>query len=297
MNLLNTIWMKLRLYILGISVFLLLLAALFSFGELLLRYSILQESTESRDHVSETFYMPVKLKTNYQGVFWGILFNTDHYGFRDEPNFEKIPKPDVHRILSLGDSIGFGLGIPASAHYTKVLERRLNEKEPSHKFHIVNAAGQGYSPSSYYVYLKHEGLELRPKMVIVDIEMCSVITNEALLHWETDPEDPDTPLAVRGGRYLVSWDGRLLATYSQGGYFLEKTYLYTNLLRRFLNLMYRLSPTAPFRDRNEKGISYYDLGFDRYILDEARLESGWKKTFRALKPPTLCFRVTGFRSC
>ena len=98
----------------------------------------------------------------------------------------------------MGDSIGFGLGIPAHAHYTKVLERQLN-KNSRRRHHVVNAAGQGYSPSSYYVYLQNEGLKLQPDMVIVDMELCSVISNEALLRWEVDPTKPGAPVAVQGG--------------------------------------------------------------------------------------------------
>jgi hypothetical protein len=120
-------------------------------------------------------------------------------------------------------------------------------------------------------------------MVIADMEMCTVISNEALLHWELDPENSAVPRAIRGGRYLVSWDGKLLATCSAGGYFFEKTYVYTVMLRRFLNLMYRISPPAPFRDQNRTGVSYYHLGFDRYLLNEERLESGWEKTFGSLR--------------
>lgn len=274
---------KTQLYLLSSGLFLLLLLVVFVVAELGLRYSVLRDATESRDHVRETDYMPVKLKNNYQGVFWGIPFSTNQYGFRDEEDFPKTPAADEFRILSLGDSIGFGLGIPASAHYTKVLERGLNGMGASRRFHVVNAAGQGYSPSNYYVYLQNEGLELAPNMVIADIEMCTVITNEALLHWVTDPATPETPAAVRGGRYVVGWDGNMLATFALGGYFFEKTYVYTDLLRRFLNLMYRASPTEPFRSQMTEGVSYYSLGFDKYVLNEQRLESGWHKTFGSLR--------------
>jgi hypothetical protein len=47
--------------------------------------------------------------------------------------------------------------------------------------------------------------------------------------------------------------------------------------------MYRISPPAPFRDQHRTGVSYYHLGFDRYLLDEERLESGWEKTFGSLR--------------
>ena len=80
----------------------------------------------------------------------------------------------------------------------------------------------------------------------------------------------------------MGWDGNMLATYSLGGYFFEKTYVYTDLLRRWLNLMYRLPPSQPFRDQQSTGVCYYNLGFDRYVLNEARIESGWEQAFGAL---------------
>ena len=273
---------EIKLFLISVVCFATAAVALLAVAELLLRHSILSKADERRNHVRATTYMPVKFKSHYRGVFWGVPFVTNRYGFRDEPDFEPTPRKGEVRILSVGDSIGFGLGIPAHAHYTKVLERQLN-KNSRRRHHVVNAAGQGYSPSSYYVYLQNEGLKLQPDMVIVDMEMCSVISNEALLRWEVDPTKPGAPVAVQGGRYLVGWDGNMLATYSLGGYFFEKTYVYTDLLRRWLNLMYRLFPSEPFRAQERTGVCYYNLGFDKYVLNERRLELGWEKTFGALK--------------
>jgi hypothetical protein len=274
---------KLKLSLLSVAFFLLVFAVIFGVAELLLRRSVIKNSLERRDHVVERPYMPTKFKPNYSGVFWKVPFKTNRYGFRDEPDFPPERQPGVFRILAHGDSIGFGLGIPAADHYTKVLERHLNEAGGSLRYHVVNAAGQGYSPSSYYVYMTHEGRDLQFDMMIVDIEMCTVVTNEALLHWKTDPKDPTVPIRVYGGRYVVGWDGNMLATYATGSYWFEKTYVYTDLVRRSLRLMFRLAPTEPFKSEGERGVTYYNLGFDKYLLDEERLESGWRKAFGALQ--------------
>lgn len=285
---------KVRSYLLGGMLFALVPVLLLIIIELSLRQTVVGGASEKRDHIVETSYMPVKFKGDYEGLFWGAPFSTNRFGFRSEADFSKTPLPHEYRILSLGDSIGFGIGIARLAHYTQVLQEHLNQ-EADDTFHVINAGGQGYSPSSYYVYLKNEGLQFRPSMVLVEIELCNDVTDEALLRWEPDANDPDTLRAVRGGRYIRSWDGNLLATYSVGTYFFEKTYLYTNLCRRYLHLLYRLFPSQPFSHQKETGVCYYNLGFDRYLLDEERIESGWRKTFRSLSATARLLEKNGVR--
>ena len=259
---------------------LILLSITLVISELWLRYSYLGEADERRDHAEETTYLPARLKADYQGIMWGVPFKTNRHGFRDEEDLDRSPAPREVRILSLGDSIGFGLGIPATDHYGKVLERGLTVWQESVRFRVINAAGQGFSPSGYSVYLRHEGLEFEPRLVIAEIELCNDVSDEAFLYWESSEDEPDLPTAVRGGRYIVGWDGNLLGTYSRGPYLFEKTYTYTVLLRRVLNLLYRINPTEPFH--SNAGVTYYILGFERYLLDEARIELGWNRLFRAV---------------
>src|SRR4030042_557360 len=110
---------KLKLSLLSLGFFLLVFALAFGIAELLLQRSVMRSSTERRDHVVERPYMPSKFKSNYSGVFWKVPFKTNRYGFRDEPDFPPERQPGVFRVLAHGDSIGFGLGLPASDHYTK----------------------------------------------------------------------------------------------------------------------------------------------------------------------------------
>ena len=271
--------MRPRLLLLGL---LLILASItLVFAEFWLRSSYLGEATESRDHAEETPYLPARLKANYQGTMWGIPFKTNRHGFRDEEDFDYKPDTQEVRVLSLGDSIGFGLGIPAAEHYGKVLERGLDGGDERDRFRVINAAGQGFSPSGYSVYLRREGLRFEPSLVIAEIELCNDVSDEAFLYWESSEDQPNQPTAVRGGRYVVGWDGNLLGTCSMGPYAFEKTYTYTVLLRRVLNLLYRIDPTEPFH--STVGVTYYLLGFERYLLDQQRIEAGWKRLFGAVE--------------
>ena len=95
-------------------------------SELSIRYFNLKEIGEPRYDIVEGPYMPAKLKANYQGSIMGLPFSTNTYGFRDGTDFRRVPEKDEFRILSLGDSIGVGLGVRSSAHYTKALEKIFN---------------------------------------------------------------------------------------------------------------------------------------------------------------------------
>jgi hypothetical protein len=276
---LKVILRQVKLYSFSLLLFAFLFSLFFLVTELLIRWSYLGGQA-GRDDVEATWFMPTKLKSDYQGELLGIPFATNQYGFRDEEAFAQAPPPGEFRILSLGDSVGFGLEIEAADHYSRVAQRRLNSLGSQRRYHLVNAGGQGYSPSSYYVYLRQEGLQVEPGMVIVEIELCNDITDEALLRWR-GPGADGFPNSIVGGRYLVGWDGNLLGTYSRGSYFFEKTYTYTVFVRRLLNLLFRIYPTEPFYSVPGSTV-YYNLGFDRFVLDVERIEAGWQRLFGAL---------------
>ena len=272
--------MRSRLLLLAF-IFFGLLAVLILLGtEFWLRHSYLGESREPRDHAEETRYLPVRMKGDYEGVFWDIPFVTNAYGFRDEPPLDPVPPEGEFRILSLGDSIGFGLGVPSRDRYGQVLQRELNHSPGPYRFRVVNAGGQGYSPSSYAAYIYREGLALNPDLVLVQIELCNDVTDEALLGWPSGIE-AGLPGSVRGGRYVVSWDGKLLGSWSRGPYFFEKTYTYTVLLRKTLESLYRIAPTEPFH--STRGLTYYAMGYEKFLLDRQRIDSGWRRLFGALE--------------
>lgn len=268
-----------RLLLLALIFFGLLAVLILLATEFWLRYSFLGESAEPRDHAEESWYLPVRIKGDYEGVFWDIPFVTNAYGFRDEPPLDPVPPEGEFRILSLGDSIGFGLGVASQDRYAQVLQRELNHSPGGFRFRVVNASGQGYSPSSYAAYIYQEGLQLNPDLVLVQIELCNDVTDEALLGWPSGVQ-ASLPESVRGGRYVVGWDGQLLGTWSRGPYFFEKTYTYTVLLRKLLESLHRISPTEPFR--STRGLTYYAMGYEKFLLDRERIDAGWTRLFGAL---------------
>jgi hypothetical protein len=226
-------------------------------------------------------YVPLRIRGDYRGVVGGVQITTNRFGFRDEPDFDPIPPPGEYRILSMGDSIAFGLGIPARSAYAKVLQEELNKSGGDPRYNVINASGPGYDPASYYLFLKNEALEWNPKMVVAEIELTNDVTDAALLRWEVDPDEPETPIALRGGRYVTAWDGALLSAVVRGPYFYEKTYTYVEFSRRVLNLLYQQATVKPF-PAGANGV-YYTLDHERYLLDRERIESGWQKVLKAVK--------------
>lgn len=282
---------RIKLLFFGLLAAAMPLVFLFGCLELLFRYLDLRTAHEKPDHVVNAGYMPLKVKGNYHGTIAGVPLTTNRYGLRDEPDFEPAPPVGEFRILSVGDSIAFGLGIKSRDTYAKVLERRLNEKGTAPHYYVINSAGPGTSPSSYFLFLEREALQWQPRMVLIEIELTNDVTDEALLRWAVDPERPGRPIAIRGGRYVVAWDGMLLSAYVKGPYFYEKSYTYAELSRRIFTLLYRLAATKPFPA--DPSVTYYTLGYDWYLLDQKRIESGWTRMFEALQATNELLRQRG----
>ena len=272
---------KFKLVVFTALLFFIPLAIVLAGVEFAFRYVDTRNAAELPDFTENGTDVPLKIKSNYRGVVGGVPIVTNRYGFRDEPDFDLVPAASEHRILSMGDSIAFGLSIPSHDSYAKVLQRKFDQQEGAAHYNVINAAGPGYSPSAYYLFLKDQALQFRPSMVLIEVELTNDVTDEALMRWDVDPAAPDRPVRLRGGRYVTAWDGTLLSAYVRGPYFYEKTYTYVELSRRMLTLLYNRASAKPFPA--DPGVAYYTLGYEWYLLDQQRLESGWTRLFGALK--------------
>jgi lysophospholipase L1-like esterase len=102
-----------------------------------------------------------------------------------------IPKPrGVSRVLVLGDSIAYGVGVEPSETFAKVLERRLDR--PDRRVEVVNTGTLGYTAYNELEYYVSRGRTFQPDVVVVAFCMNDVVDPE--LHWSgTRREVPDVP--------------------------------------------------------------------------------------------------------
>lgn len=80
---------------------------------------------------------------------WGHPVRFNSFGIKGLPSFRErnfeSPKPkDTFRIMVLGDSFTWGVGIQEDERYTNVLEKMLNERFLHQKFEVLNFSVLGF---------------------------------------------------------------------------------------------------------------------------------------------------------
>jgi lysophospholipase L1-like esterase len=101
-------------------------------------------------------------------------------GLRDD----EIPlkKPDGEtRILCLGDSFTFALGVGFEELYVQKLETILNRRHPDRRFQVINAGVAGYNTRQELIYLLTQGLQLEPDLITIGFYFNDLIGNDAPL--------------------------------------------------------------------------------------------------------------------
>ena len=98
-------------------------------------------------------------------------------GLRDDEIPREKPAGEI-RILCLGDSFTFALGIRFEDLYVQRLERRLAQEGAPQRFQAINAAVAGYNTRQELIYLLTDGLTLEPDLIIVGFYWNDLVGNE-----------------------------------------------------------------------------------------------------------------------
>ena len=106
----------------------------------------------------------------------GILA-TNELGFRDS----SYKSNSDYKILLLGDSVSWGDGVEMKQSYPFLLEEMLNRNYPGKTFEIINTGVPGYSTFQQLIYLKKDGIKLKPNMIIHQFCLNDVVQRFSVL--------------------------------------------------------------------------------------------------------------------
>lgn len=118
---------------------------------------------------SDLYKLIPKFEQDYDGFIekldraTHIKINSD--GFRDQEY--SIEKPaNTSRIIVLGDSVTFGLGLEINETYSKILENKINSKNKK-MYEVMNLGVPGYNTLDEVEFFKEVGLKYSPNIVII----------------------------------------------------------------------------------------------------------------------------------
>lgn len=102
------------------------------------------------------------------GVYytWGHEWVNNSFGFREREFV--IPKPsNVYRIMVLGDSIAWGVGLSEGERYSNRLEALLSSKYPDKEIEVLNFAHRGSPTTVERDFLMRYRHVVEPDLIIV----------------------------------------------------------------------------------------------------------------------------------
>jgi GDSL-like Lipase/Acylhydrolase family len=124
-----------------------------------------------------------------------VPFTTNNVGLRG-PKLDPHKSDDLCRILVLGDSFTFGVGVRNDQTFSALLERALN-KRASFKVEVLNAGVNSYAPILEYLFFKTHGVLWNPDVVVLAFDM-SDLEQEQYYRTRARFDGSGSPLAVDG---------------------------------------------------------------------------------------------------
>ncbi|HZO01025.1 MAG TPA: SGNH/GDSL hydrolase family protein [Burkholderiales bacterium] len=141
---------------------------------------------------------------NARGLHAGVPVAFNGFGLRDR---ERSPQPayGTVRVLALGDSVTFGMGVPAEQTFPRQAEVLLTGVRGA-PVEVLNMGIPGYNTLHELALLREIGLGLRPDLVVVgflynDIELSSSQKESGVV---TQPVEMSLARRIKSG-VNVSW--------------------------------------------------------------------------------------------
>lgn len=163
-------------------------------------------------------------------------------GFRDDELFQSKPQ-NTKRILALGDSFTFGMGVRHENIFTEQLEAILTRNDENNRFEVVNMGAIGYTLDQQLLLLKEKGLLLEPDAVIVNFFVGNDVTEFRRHEWVLD--DNEDLVQVIDKKHYVDEDHRLRYKGEEEpiSYFVNFVYTRWQILMKKLGLNKEEGPT------------------------------------------------------
>jgi len=115
----------------------------------------------------------------------GVPMEVNLLGLRG-PLITPQKPPGVFRILGLGDSFTFAVGVREHDTFLRRLESQLNVARPAGgdapTFQVLNAGTQGYNIQDEVLYLEHRWLALAPDLVLVNFYLNDAYADNTFLN-------------------------------------------------------------------------------------------------------------------
>ncbi|MBN1356732.1 SGNH/GDSL hydrolase family protein [bacterium] len=172
----NRFGLKSRLTVCFVSI----VSALF-IAEMAVRWSEVNDHFTRRifsKNLLRTSSNPILIYENKPGGFStidGVENKINRQGFRDK-EYDPVKPRDVFRIIALGDSITYGLGVRWDETYPKILEQQLNERfeESNRRFEVLNFGVNGYNTVQEVEHFRVNGLKYDPDLIVVGYNLNDV---------------------------------------------------------------------------------------------------------------------------
>ncbi len=123
-------------------------------------YSLAEDGLFTRDRDGDLRY---RLTPGFEAVLHDRRYTINSLGFRGEE--PKVwGQPSVRRIVLLGDSYAFGLGVDQDQTLAKQLEKRVRATEP---IEVLNLGVPGYQTGQELALAERFAFQLRPDLVVL----------------------------------------------------------------------------------------------------------------------------------
>jgi lysophospholipase L1-like esterase len=140
--------------------------------------------------------LPYDFKPNASLIVNGVVYKINNQRFRAEKEYKKEKPKDTVRIAIIGDSVGFGYGLPIESTLNSQLEKQLKQKTKKN-IEVLNFAVPGYGIESNINIIDKKVKQFSPDIVIYVMCINDLTDNETI-------DSQGNNLAFKGRR-LETW--------------------------------------------------------------------------------------------